>query len=125
DLFARAGSPMAEVARYYVCNTNFDDNQVDEALRMLQAIEARIDAARFRALDAQIDWEISLCAMAKGAWTVALRAAADASRTFAALGESQNRANTDQLSAEMLAHMSQPRAAWKLWSTVFPALSRA
>ncbi len=125
DAFEQGGSAMAGVARYYLASATFDDNRIDEAFLMLRALQSRIDTSRYRALDAQIQWEISLCAMAKGAWAIALRAAAEASRTFAALDEPLNRAQTDQLSAEMFAHMAQPRAAWKLWSAVFPVLSRA
>src|SRR5205807_9410776 len=116
---------MADVARYFVANTYFDNGRIDESLNGLQAIEAHIDVTRYRALDAQIQWEIALCASAKGAWAMALHAAAAASRTFAALGEQLNRANTDELTADMLAHMAQSHTAWKRWVTIFPALSRS
>jgi CHAT domain-containing protein/predicted negative regulator of RcsB-dependent stress response len=124
ELFAAAGSPMVDVARYYVANTRYDKNRIDESLQMLETLKGRIDSTRYRALDAQIDWEIALCSAAKGAWAMALRSAEAASRTFSALGEQLNRANTDEVTADMLAHMAQSSAAWKRWVTIFPAFSR-
>jgi CHAT domain-containing protein len=124
EAFARTDSPMAEWARCYLASSHYDENQPVEAVAMLRAIDARIDRERYRALHGQIAWEITLCAMSAGAWAEALTAARDASHTFAALGESSNRANTDSFTAQMLGHMAQQRAAWKLWVSVFSEFSR-
>jgi len=123
--FARWGSPLSAVARYYVASALYDDNRPDDAFRMLEDVNRSIDRDRYRGLDAQIKWELSLCAMQRGAWAAALGEAHEASRIFAALGESMNRANMDAFTAQILGHMAQQRAAWRLWITTFAEFSHA
>jgi CHAT domain-containing protein len=125
EMFARWGTPLTDVARYYIASAVFDDNRPDEALRMLRELERTIDRDRYRGLDAQIKWEISLCARARGDWAAALGAVRDARRIFAALGESMNRANMDAFHAQILGSMAQYRAAWHSWVAAFTEFSRS
>ena len=124
EAFERAQSPLADVARYYVACSLYDENRPADAITMLREIDGRIDHDRYRALHGQIEWEISLAALAGGSWADAVAAARNASHTFADLGEWMNRANTDSLAAEMLGRIAQHRAAWKLWIPIFSEFSR-
>jgi CHAT domain-containing protein len=123
-LLKTARSPMEFSARYYLANTFYDDNRADEAAAMLRELLTEIDASRYRALHAHIKWELSLCQMAAGAWESAIDTVDAASRTFGALGETFNRANTDLLLASALDHVAQPRAAWTVRVRAFADLSR-
>ncbi len=123
DMFSAAGTPMALSARYYVANTLYDENRSGEAEAMLRGLLAAIDPQRYRGLAAHIEWEMSLCQMGAGAWEGAIRSVEAASRTFGALGETNNRANADILLACALDHAAQPRAAWAVRVHAFADLS--
>ncbi|MEK6374845.1 MAG: CHAT domain-containing protein [Acidobacteriota bacterium] len=123
-LFARAGSPMALVARYYAANAVYDQSRAAEARTALKALLKEVDARRYRALAAQIGWQLSLCAMGAGEWAPALRASSESSDIFASLGEEQNRANVDLLRANFLDRIAQPRAAWRMRLGAIAAISR-
>jgi CHAT domain-containing protein len=124
ELFKSGGSPMAFVARYYAANTLYDDNRPAESAAALHQLLGEIDVNRYRALQAHIDWELSLCYSAAGAWESALHTADAASRLFGTLGETLNRANTDLLLASALDHTAQQRAAWSVRVRSFADLSR-
>ncbi|HEX3579312.1 MAG TPA: CHAT domain-containing protein [Thermoanaerobaculia bacterium] len=125
ELFARAGSPMAISAEYYLANCLYDGNRLIEASHALDKLLERSDIRGYPATAAEIRWENALCHSALGEWDVAFHMVRQSRKTFSDLGEIQNRADMDLLLASHLNHASQPRAAWKARVAAFPVLSRA
>lgn len=110
-LFRRGGSPMADMASYYAASTLIDSNEGPAAYDALRAIATRLPA-RYRALTAQIDWELALCASIAGDWGSTLREANAASAVFIALGEQTNAASVDGMAADALERMGATDLAW-------------
>jgi hypothetical protein len=122
--FAAAGNPMALVARYFAANTRFDQNDVAGARHELEALLAEGDVhPSYRALGAQVRWELALCAMNDNDWESALPLLQDSAQAFAALGERSNRGFIETLLADVLASLGRPAAGWEARIHSFEALS--
>ncbi|HET8773394.1 MAG TPA: hypothetical protein VFP80_06375, partial [Thermoanaerobaculia bacterium] len=107
-LFARAGSPMALVARYYAANTRFDQNDVPGARHELTLLLAEADERRgYAALGAQVRWELALCAMNDDDWEGALPLLTSAEQAFRALGESAYLAFVETLLGDALVSLGR------------------
>lgn len=113
ESFARAGSPMAKVASYYAANATFDQNRGDEAHDELTRVLASIDANRYRALAAQIHWELAVCANHGGDWGTAAREADASAALFRLLGESENTAMLGGIAAVALDLIGENELAWQ------------
>src|SRR5262249_30584591 len=124
DLFKSSGSPMVYVARFYTANALHDSNRVAEASTALSQLLTEIDSTRYHALHAHVEAELALCQMAGGEWERAIHSLHAASETFAALGETFNRSETEMLLADALDHVAQPRAAWAARVRALPEYSR-
>jgi tetratricopeptide (TPR) repeat protein len=123
--FARAGSPMAQVATYYAASAMFDQGHVDEGRRQLTGLLERVDADRHRALRAEIDWELAVCSNAAGDWSSAARYATDAARRFRALGQEATEFRMDGFGAMAIEMIGEGDLAWQLRRQAFAGLSAA
>jgi len=124
DLFARAGSPMALIADYYLANCLYDSIHIAEAAHALDQLATRFDTSRYPGLAAETEWERALCFGSVGEWASAIRTAGESRKIFDALGEQDNRAQMDLLLASHFNRASQPAAAWKARTAAFSVLSR-
>ena len=109
-LFREARSPMADVAATYHAKCTFDGT--GDALELLTAIRARVDATRHRALAADLDWALALQAVTGADWGTAARHAAAASATYTHLGERLNAAWMDAMGAIALERIGASSLAW-------------
>jgi CHAT domain-containing protein len=96
-LLARARSPMAAVARFYIASTLHDQNRNDEALALLQSLltTERNSKTPHKGLLARIQYEISVCEAIRGHWSDSLAAARESMAIFARLGERANAAEAE------------------------------
>jgi CHAT domain-containing protein/tetratricopeptide (TPR) repeat protein len=108
-LFEQAGDPMALVARYFAANTRFDQDDIRTARRELETLLA---ASTTSALEAQIEWELTLCAIADEDWTAAATLSGNAARTFERLGETSNLAFMQTLLGTALLSLGRPDEGW-------------
>jgi CHAT domain-containing protein len=106
------GSPMALVADYYAASAAFDQNRRDEAQEQLVRLLAKVDPGRYRALAAQIHWELAVCANAAGDWGAAIREADAAAALFHSLGEGLSEAKVDCVGAMALELIGESDPAW-------------
>lgn len=114
DLFDRARSPMALVARYYAASARYDRNDVAGArAELLDLQRAAARSPQYGALRAQIDWQLALCAMSDGDWESALPLVTNARAIFGAAHESENAAFLDALLADTLAALGRHDDAWR------------
>ncbi|HEU4888154.1 MAG TPA: CHAT domain-containing protein, partial [Thermoanaerobaculia bacterium] len=125
ELFARGGSPMAAVARYYAASAAFDQNRVDEAHGALTHLLSSTDATRHRALAAQIEYQLVVCANAAGDWGGSVRHATASAAAFRALGERTNAAVVDSFGAVALELIGESGPAWQRRVHAFAELSAA
>jgi CHAT domain-containing protein len=122
-LFRASTSPMAVVAQYYVASAAFDQRRGDEARATLERLLGSVDARRYRALTAQIRWELAVIANADGDWGTAIRHADAASAIFRSLGETANAAFTDGVGANAYELAGERDLAWSRRARAFAALS--
>jgi len=113
ELYARGGSPMAYVARYFAANTRFDQNDVRGARTELEALLAASSAhPNFAALGAQVRWELALCHMVGEEWNAALPLLEQSRATFHRLGEQHHLGAIEGLLASALAMIGRLDDAW-------------
>lgn len=112
-LFAQGGSPMADVASYYAACAASDQNRVDQARGELLALLERVDRSRHRALEAQIHWQLTVCANAAGDWGTATREADAGATIFRSLGETSNAAFVDAIGAMASELIGESDTAWR------------
>jgi len=123
--FARAGSPMAFVARYFAANVAFDRQETAAANAQLAALLREAEAhAGYAALRAQVRWELALCAMFDGAWPEALAHLHQAEAVFVAQRESSNAASVASLLATALMASGKIDDGWASRIRAFEASSR-
>jgi CHAT domain-containing protein len=123
ELFRGGGSPLARVASFYAASATLEQGGSDDAREELSRIYVAIDRKRYRALAAQIQWELAVDANVTGDWGTAAREAAAAGVTFVALGELANAANADAIAAHALEIMGEGDLAWKSRLSAMAALS--
>jgi CHAT domain-containing protein/tetratricopeptide (TPR) repeat protein len=123
DLFRQGGSPMAEVARYYAASAAFDQN-CPEARGELQHLLGAIDSTRYRALAAQIEWELAVAANAEGDWGEAARLADHSAAALHSLGERHNAAYVEGVGAIAYEMIGARDLAWTRRASAYAELSR-
>lgn len=112
ELFTLGGSPMASVAAYYAASAAFDQNRGDEAHDQLAFLLSKSEVVPYRALTAQIHWELAVCANRAGDWGAAARHADTASTIFRALGERTTASFTDSVAAYAMEVIGDEDSAW-------------
>jgi tetratricopeptide (TPR) repeat protein len=123
-LFARTGSPMALMARYFAASARYDRNDVDGAEDELVALLAEVDARRgAMALGAQVRWQLALCRMQADDWPASLPLVQEAARAFRALGERGNLGFLQTLAGDALVCLARPEEAWTARIESFRLLS--
>lgn len=122
--FARAGSPMALVARYYLGSSLYVQYRTSEAATVLDELVAEQPQAHgYLALAAQIGWERGLCDMITGSYSSAIERLDQSQQTFAKLHENENAASFDALAAEALDFVSDPADSWRRRRRAFEGLA--
>jgi CHAT domain-containing protein len=121
--FDRGGSPGALLARYFHANTIYEQGNISEALRRLDALLVAA-ASDSRAYRAQVQWERGLCLGALGRMGECIAAYTDAVSLFTALGERSYAAATRQLLANAYDNIGDPETAWELNAAALPEIGR-
>jgi hypothetical protein len=117
---------MALVARYYVANARFDQNDTRAAGIQLEELLREADAhPHYVALGAQVRWEIALGAVLEGDWSRVVDAASPAAAAFQRLGETGNAASVQPMIADALLYLGRPEDAWAQWIKLFELQSSA
>ena len=110
--FARLRSPMALTARYFAACTTFDQGKIGEAEAELDHLMNELpDSAK--ALQAQVEWELALCAIARTRWQRAASACARSAALFRTLGESRNEASVHAILGDVAERLGDFRTAWR------------
>jgi CHAT domain-containing protein/tetratricopeptide (TPR) repeat protein len=124
--FARAGSPMALVARYYVASAMYVQLRVVDAAAMLDDFADEHPEARgYRALGAQIGWERGLSLLLRGRYSDAVRTFEQSAALFEALDEQDNRATMEDFLADAMEFLGDSRSAWIARRNALETLSRS
>jgi CHAT domain-containing protein len=125
-LFVEAGNrPMSLHAAYYAANAVYDSNRPAEAIEKLTRLRASLDPQRYRALNAEALWELSICRQSSGDWEAAIRDASESLGILTSLGEKQSSGKVGALLAWALERAAQPRAAWTARIRALAALSES
>lgn len=122
-LFARGGSPMERMARYYAANTRFDQNDISTAGRELEGLLAEATPVTYMALGALVRWQLSLCRNAEGDAAGALELLLAAESALRGIDERSNLGFVESLLADTLAVGGRPDEAWTARIHSFEALS--
>jgi CHAT domain-containing protein len=112
ELFRAGGSPMQHVAAYYAASAAFDQHRGAEAREELHRIAGAIDRGRYRALTAQLQWQLAVAENTDGDWGAAARDADAAAAGFRILGERSNAAFVDAVGAVACEMMGERDLAW-------------
>jgi len=123
--FGATGSPMAFAARYFQAVNLAAMHRGEESYQILKTLESTVPAARFRALDAQIHWDLGLAEVVRGNWSAADRAYRRAAGGFASLGERGNLGFVNSLQAEVADYLGDREDAWRRNIAAFPLLTEA
>ncbi|HEX6097257.1 MAG TPA: CHAT domain-containing protein [Thermoanaerobaculia bacterium] len=125
-LFARAGSPMARMARQYAANTRYDQNDIAGARAELEALLAEeAGHPSYRASGALVRWQLSLCHTVEGDAEEALELLAEAAATMRRLDERNHLGFLEALLADALAVAGRPADSWAARIRSFEVLSAA
>jgi CHAT domain-containing protein len=122
-LFAKAGSPMARMARYYAANTRFDQNDIAGARGELEALLADEQPAHFVS-GALIRWELAHCDLVDGDFERALTLAEQSAAALRRADERSNLGAMEAMIAITLELSGRPDEAWAAHVRAFELLSR-
>ena len=125
ELFRRGRSPMEKAAAYYAASATFHQNRVGEAHDALLQLAPRIDRARYRALTAQLHWELAVHANINADWGAAVRESAAAARIYGDLRERGNEVDMRLMAAPALESIGETDLAWKERIAAIGAISPA
>lgn len=122
DLFARAGSPMALMAKYYAANARFDANDPAGSRAELETL---LPAPRnYIAASALIQWQLSRCHTFDGDVAGALPLLLASANSLRRLDERSNLGFVDALLADTYFGLGRPVDAWTARVRSFEVLSR-
>lgn len=122
--FARAGSPMAWVARYFAGNAAYDLGREQEVEREDELLLATIPSD-FPAYRAFAFWELGICSSSRADWGSAIARHRQAIAIFERLEEPQNVAGVQQLLAVVYDRIGDPVTAWQLRAAALRTLGRS
>lgn len=115
-------SPMALMARYYAANTRYEQGGVTAARTEIAQLLAETGSG-FRALRAQLLWQLALCTMVDADWDGALPLLTRAAAEFHDLGERAHAAFVETLLADTLGSLGRVDDEWTARIRAFTALS--
>jgi CHAT domain-containing protein/tetratricopeptide (TPR) repeat protein len=118
SLFAQGGSPMQGVAAYYVASAHFDANETRRAEAELQVLAAKAPP-EYRALKAQIAWELCTLNGNLGSPRTELKFCQASLRGFQELDEFSNAATMRTSVAAVLGRLGLESDAWRLRRLAF------
>jgi len=111
-LFERGRSPMAIVATYFAANAAFDQNRIHAAMTELLRIRDRTPRT-YRALHAQVLWELGLCQNAIGRSATAAETLTHSASLFRAARETENEAFVRSILADIGASLGDFELSWR------------
>lgn len=109
---ARAGSPLALMARYYVANTVFDQGRREEARHILEGVLAET-SDEFPGCRAHVLSQLGGCAFARTEWGESMRLLEESAAIFERLGETSNPAAVHRLISIIYDQNGDRERAWK------------
>lgn len=115
DLFAQAGSPMAEVAECYLAVSLIDQNRATEARQKLKALIAsqRDRRTHHFALLALAHYHIALSDASAGNWSESIETAQESLALFQRLGERGQAGMVEALLSQAYEFIGQQRLSWE------------
>lgn len=116
--FARGGSPMALVARYYRAAAMFDRRHTEEAIALLDDVEAKAEQ-QFQSLRAHCLWERSRILGRLGKRYESLQLAVRAAEQFRRIGEVILAGRNEIEIASRLTWLGRSAEAWRLRREIF------
>jgi tetratricopeptide (TPR) repeat protein len=120
--FAKVGSPMHFVARYYTTSCLHNLNNDDKALKDLVALRDEVPRA-YSDLRGRLLWNIGLIRAREGMQYAALSAETDAAAIFEKCGEQPNAITMLGQAAGSAALLGRQAEAWQTRRTLFRAIS--
>jgi CHAT domain-containing protein/tetratricopeptide (TPR) repeat protein len=124
-MFARAGSPMEHVARYYGANAAFDSSRVEHARRALDRVLAAVDSARYPSLAAGAERQLALYYGFRGMWTASLAHFERSRALFSTRGERVNAAFVEGITGEAYDRIGDFDRAWRNRVAALDTLARS
>lgn len=125
-LFKQAHSPMALVARYYLGSALYVQLRVSESAAILEEMANRhLERQGYRALAAQIGWELGLSQLIGGHYSDAVSTFEQSAALFGALNEEANRAAMEDFLADAQEFLGDPAEAWKVRRNALETFSRS
>ncbi|HWW61168.1 MAG TPA: CHAT domain-containing protein [Thermoanaerobaculia bacterium] len=110
--FARARSPLALAARYFIANTRYDQGHVAESGVRLEELRANAPAD-FPSHRAQVEWQLGLVQASQASWGAAMATLTRSIATFEQLNERPYATAVREILAESYDRVGNPRAAWR------------
>lgn len=111
DGFARGGSPIALLARYYGGNVLYDRGDQAQSRRRIDGLLAAAPP-QYQAHRADLQWQRGLLEAAAGEWGGAITALDESVRGYDRLGETRNSAIVRNILAEVYDRTGDSRTAW-------------
>jgi CHAT domain-containing protein len=111
DGFARGGSPLALLARYYAGNTFYDRGDKAQSRRRIEELLAAAPP-HYQAHRADLQWQMGLLEAAGGDWGAAITALAESVRGYERLGETRNSAVVRHILSEVYDRTGDSETAW-------------
>ncbi|HEY0139404.1 MAG TPA: CHAT domain-containing protein [Thermoanaerobaculia bacterium] len=124
--FEQGGSPMRFLARYFAANALYEQREIQQACARLAPLLAESERhAGYVSLVAQIQWQLSICAMAEPSWNKGLAFQRKAEAAFLRLRELRNAAVLSAMVASTLSLTGRNDEAWDARMRAFDSLSEA
>jgi tetratricopeptide (TPR) repeat protein len=124
-LLGRAGSPMADLASIEWAACEYNKNQYDEALRLIEGVAERIGTGRYPAARARAHWIAGISESSKSYMHAAIDHYSAASRLYSQIGEADNVASMTGLLATTYDTIGARDRGWSLRFTTLRSMADA
>ena len=123
--FARAGSPIEYLAKYYASGAFYSQGRITETLAELTEVD-RINPwdRGYRALTAQLGWHRGICLVVRGQYAEAVDVFQRSSAIAAEIKDALLVAQFDNLASEAMEYLGRTNDAWRLRTRALRGLSR-
>jgi len=111
DGFARGGSPIALLARYYAGNALYDRGDKVQSRRRIEGLLATAPP-QYQAHRADLQWQMGLLEAAAGEWGGAITALDNSVRAYDRIGETHNSAIVRNILSEVYDRTGDSQTAW-------------